>query len=126
MSFVPLRLYRIVLTCTRDQQLPQGSIEASVIKELYALQELNPAVESYIRRLHKLHSQGFRFAVVTKRGPIRWANVKTGADVAALCFTLSRCTRLSATSTGLRMFIIDNFDYLSSLSKLSKRMSAHS
>lgn len=26
-----------------------------------------------------LHSQGFRFAIVTKRGPTRWANVKTGA-----------------------------------------------
>lgn len=28
--------------------------------------------------LTSLHSQGFRFAVVTKRGPIRKANVKTG------------------------------------------------
>lgn len=29
--------------------------------------------------LTSLHSHGFRFAVVTKRGPIRWANVKAGA-----------------------------------------------
>lgn len=28
--------------------------------------------------LTSLHNQGFRFAVVTKRGPIRWANAKTG------------------------------------------------